>query len=64
MQAMANDSYEEYVEIGDISQCDRDNDDLQDVNHSIDGFDIVSNASVDLWCQEDQFVPFENPERR
>ena len=51
---------EEYAEIGDISFCDQYISDLQDDNHSIDAFDIVSNAFADLWCQEDQFVPFEN----
>ena len=51
---------EEYAKIGDISFCDRYISDLQDDNHSIDAFDIVSNAFVDLWCQEGQFVPFEN----
>jgi hypothetical protein len=28
--------------------------------HSIDGFDIVPNASIVLGCQEDQIVPFED----
>jgi hypothetical protein len=35
-------------------------DDLQNVNHSIDAFDIVPNASTVLGCHEDQIVPFEN----
>jgi hypothetical protein len=30
-------------------------------NHSIDAFDIVSNASTNLECHEDEIVPFENP---
>jgi hypothetical protein len=30
-------------------------------NHSIDAFDIVSNASTNLGCHEDEIVPFENP---
>ena len=57
---MANDSYEEYVQIGDISRCEWDNDDLQDFNHSIDAFDIVPNASTILICHEDQIISFEN----
>jgi hypothetical protein len=32
-------------------------------NHSIDAFDIVSNASTDLGCHEDEIVPFENPKQ-
>ena len=61
MHVVVNDSYEEYVAIGDTSFCDRYINDLQDVNHSVDVFDIVPNASTDLECQEYQFVPFEKP---
>ena len=43
---------EEYAEIGDTSFCDWYINDLHDVNQSIDDFDIVSNASADLWCQD------------
>ena len=61
MHVVVNDSYEEYAAIGDTSHCDRDINDLQNVNHNIDDFDFVPNASADLGCQEDQFVPFGNP---
>ena len=61
MHVVVNDSYEEYAAIGDTSFCDRYINDLQDVNHGVDVFDIVPNASADLECQEDQFVPFEKP---
>jgi hypothetical protein len=61
IRAVVNDSFEEYVEIGDIYHCNQDIDDLQEDNHSIDAFDIVSNASTDLGCHEDEIVPFENP---
>ena len=60
MHDVVNDSHEEYVAIGDTSHCDRDINDLQNVNHIIDAFEFVPNASADLGCQEDQFVPFEN----
>jgi hypothetical protein len=56
-----NDSFEEYVATGDIYHCNQDIGDLQVDNHSIDAFDIVSNASTDLGCHEDEIVPFENP---
>jgi hypothetical protein len=55
-----SDNHEEYVVIGDTSHCDRDIDDLHNVSHSIDAFDIVPNASIVLGCQEDQIVPFED----
>ena len=61
MHVVVNDNYEAYVAIGDTSHCDRDINDLQNVNHNIDAFDLVPNASADLGCQEDQFVPFGNP---
>ena len=61
MHDVVNDSYERYATIGDTSHCDRDINDLQNVNHNIDAFDFVPNASADLGCQEDQFVPFGNP---
>ena len=61
MHVVVNDSYEEYDAIGDTSHCDEDINDIQNVNHNIDAFDIVPNASADLGCQEDQFVPFGNP---
>jgi hypothetical protein len=53
-------NHEEYVVIGDTSHCDRDIDDLHNVSHSIDAFDIVPNASIVLGCQEDPIVPFED----
>ena len=61
MDVVVNDSYEEYAAIGDTSHCDRYINDLQNVNHNIDYFDFAPNASTDLGCQEDQFVPFGNP---
>ena len=61
MHVVVNDSYEEYAAIGDISYCDRDINDLHNVNHNIDAFDFVPNASANLRCHEDQFVPFGNP---
>jgi hypothetical protein len=56
-----NDSFEEYVATGDIYLCNQDIGGLQVDNHSIDAFDIVSNASINLGCLEDEIVPFENP---
>ena len=53
MHAVVNDSYEEYAAIGDTSHCDQDINDLQNVNHNIDAFDLVPTASTDLGCQED-----------
>ena len=50
MHVVVNDSYEEYAAIGDTSFCDRYINDLQDVNHGVDVFDIVPNAFVDLEC--------------
>ena len=61
MHVVVNDSYEEYVAIGDTSHCDQDINDLQNFNHNIDAFDLVPNASADLGCQKYQFVPFGNP---
>jgi hypothetical protein len=58
---VVNDSFEEYVAIGDIYHCNQDIGDLREDNHSIDAFDIVSNASTDLHCHDDEIVPFENP---
>ena len=56
-----SDSFEEYVAIGDIYHCNQNIGDLRMDKHSIDSFDIVSNASTDLRCHEDEIVPFENP---
>ena len=50
MNAMVNDSYEEYVAIGDTSPCDRYINDIQNVDHNIYSFDLVTNASTDLGC--------------
>jgi hypothetical protein len=58
---MVNDRFEEYVTIGDIYHCNQDIGDLREDNHNIDDFDIVSNASTDLGCYEDEIVSFENP---
>jgi hypothetical protein len=52
--------HEDFAAIEDTSCCDQDIDDLQDVNHIVDAFDIVLNASIVLDCHEDQIVPFEN----
>ena len=52
--------HEEYDTIGDTSYCDQYINELQDDNHSTDAFDIVSNASIDLGCHEDEIVPFGN----
>jgi hypothetical protein len=60
---VVNDSSEEYVAIGDIHHCNSDVGNLREDNHSIDAFDIVSNASTYLGCHEDDIVPFENPKR-
>ena len=60
MHVVVNDSYEQYATIGDTSHCDQDINDLWNVNHNIDAFDLVPNASADLGFQEDQFVPFGN----
>ena len=51
MHVVVNDSYEEYDAIGDTYFCDRYINDLQDVNYSVDVFDIVPNAVADLDCQ-------------
>ena len=53
--------HEEYATIGDTSYCDQDINELQDDNHSTNYFDIVSNASTDIGCHEDEIVPFGNP---
>jgi hypothetical protein len=53
-------NYEEYAVIGDISHCDQDIDELHNNSHSISAFDIVSNASIVLGCQENRIVPFED----
>jgi hypothetical protein len=58
---VANDGFEECVATGDIYHCDQNIGDLRMDNHSIDAFDIVSNASTYLGCHEDEIVPFENP---
>ena len=58
---MLNDIFKEYVTIGDIYHCNQDIGDLREDNYSIDAFDIVSNASTNLGCHEDEIVPFENP---
>jgi hypothetical protein len=55
-----SENYEEYVVIGDISHCDQDVDELHNVSHSIDAFDIMPNASIVFGCQENQIVPFED----
>jgi hypothetical protein len=55
-----SENYEEYVVIGDISHCDQDIDELHNVSHSIDAFDIVPNASIVLGYQENRIVPFED----
>jgi hypothetical protein len=60
---VVNDSSEEYVAIGDIHHCNSDVGNLREDNHSIDAFDIVSNASTYLGCHKDDVVPFENPKR-
>jgi hypothetical protein len=56
-----NDSFKEYVSTWDIYLCNQDIGGLQVDNHSIDAFDIVSNASINLGCLEDEIIPFENP---
>ena len=53
MHAVVNDSYEEYATIGDTSHCDWDINDIHNVNHNINSFEFVPNASTDLGCQED-----------
>jgi hypothetical protein len=55
-----SDVHEEYDVIGDISHCDQYIDELHNVSHSIDAFDIVTNASIALGYQEDPISPFEN----
>jgi hypothetical protein len=60
---VVNDRFEEYVAIGDIHHCNSDVGNLREDNHSIDAFDIVSNASTYLGCHKDDVVPFENPKR-
>ena len=52
--------HDEYAVVGDTSYCDQDINEFQDDNHIIDAFDIVSNASTDLGCHEDEMVPFGN----
>ena len=53
LHVVVNHRYEEYAAIGDTSHCDRDINDVHNVNHSIDAFEFVPNASIDLRCQED-----------
>ena len=52
--------HDEYDAAGDTSYCDQDINEFQDDNHIIYAFDIVSNASTDLGCHEDEMVPFGN----
>jgi hypothetical protein len=52
--------HEDFVPVEDRSRYDRDTDDLRDVNHNLDAFNIVLNTSIVLDCHEDQIVPFEN----
>jgi hypothetical protein len=59
MHVVVTDSYEDFTAVGNIFHYDRDIDDLQDVNHHIDYFNIVPNASIVLGCHKDQIVPFE-----
>jgi hypothetical protein len=54
---VVNDSSEEYVAIGDIHHCNSDVGNL----HSIDAFDIVSNASTYLGCHEMMLFPSKTP---
>jgi hypothetical protein len=58
---VVNDSFEEYVEIRDIYHYNQDIGDLRENSHSIDAFDIVSNASTNLGFYKDEIVPFEKP---
>ena len=53
--------HEEYATIGDTSYCDQYINEIRDDNHSTYAFYIVSNASTDLGCHEDEIVPFGNP---
>jgi hypothetical protein len=55
-----SDNYEDFVAAEDISHHDQEIGDPHYDNHS-DAFVIVSNASTDLGCHEDEIVPFENP---
>ena len=52
--------HDKYDAVGDTSYCDQDINEFQDDNHSIDAFEIVSNASTHLGCNEDEMVPFGN----
>ena len=52
--------HDEFAAVGDTSYCDQYINGFQDDNHSINAFDIVSNASTDLGCHEDEMVPFGN----
>jgi hypothetical protein len=58
---VVNNRFEEYVATWDIYHCNQNIGDLRMDNHSIDSFDIVSNASTNLLFHEDEIVPFENP---
>ena len=53
--------HEDFATVEDTSHYDRDIDDLQDVNHYIDAFDIIPNAFTVLGCHEDHIFPFKNP---
>jgi hypothetical protein len=56
--------HEDFAAVEDTSHYDQDIDDLQDVNHNVDAFDIVLNASTILDCHEDQIVFFEKFKRQ
>jgi hypothetical protein len=59
MHVVVNDSYEDFTVVANIFHYDRYIDDIRDVNHHIDSFNIVPNASIVLGCHKDQIVPFE-----
>ena len=59
MHVVVNESYEDFTVVANIFHYDRDIDDIQDVNHHIDYFNIVPNEYIVLGCHKDHIVPFE-----